>query len=52
MNFGGKLTAKWVYGMAAYNDKGNLVELTEEEKSKYKKNNNIKEIVGFILNNI
>ena len=88
--YGGKLTAKWVYGMAVYNEKGKktytwskdqfyfvdkpskkrnpgypldsitivpefnkyLVELTEEEKSKYKKNNNTQEIVDFILDNI
>ena len=88
--YGGKLTAKWVYGMAVYNEKGKktytwskdqfyfvdkpskkrnpgypldsitivpefnkyLVELTEEEKSKCKKNNNTQEIVSFILDNI
>ena len=88
--YGGKLTAKWVYGMAVYNEKGKktytwskdqfyfvdkpskkrnpgypldsitivpefnkyLVELTEEEKSKCKKNNNTQEIVDFILDNI
>ena len=88
--YGGKLTSKWVYGMAVYNEKGKntytwskdqfyfvdkpskkrnpgypldsitivpefnkyLVELTEEEKSKCKKNNNTQEIVSFILDNI
>ena len=72
--YGGKLTAKWVYGMAVYFidkpcKKRNpgypldsitivpefnkyLVELTEEEKSKCKKNNNTQEIVSFILDNI
>ena len=88
--YGGKLTAKWVYGMAIYNGKEEktytwnkdhfyfidkpsqkrntgypldsitivpefnkyLVELTEEEKNEYKKKNNIKEVVDFIVNNI
>ena len=88
--YGGKLTAKWVYGMVIYDGKEKkeyswskshfyfidkpckkrnpgypldsitivpefnkyLVELTEEEKSKCKKNNNTQEIVSFILDNI
>ena len=88
--YGGRLTAKWVYGMAIYNGKEEktytwskdhfyfidkpskkrntgypldsitivpefnkyLVELTEKEKNEYKKKNNIKEVVDFIVNNI
>ena len=87
---GGKLTAKWVYGMAIYNgketktytwckdhfyfvdrpsDKRNpgypldsisiipefdkyFVELTDEEKTDYKKEKSTDEVIEFIVNNI
>ena len=87
---GGKLTAKWVYGMVICSDKGvnkfswskdhfyfvnkpcekrnpgypldsmtivpefnkYLVELTEEDKMKYKKQDNIDDVIEFITNSV
>ena len=87
---GGKLTAKWVYGMVICSDKGvnkfswskdhfyfvnkpcekrnpgypldsmtivpefnkYLVELTEEDKMKYKKQDNIDDVIKFITNSV
>ena len=87
---GGKLTAKWVYGMVICSDKGAnkfswskdhfyfvnkpcekrnpgypldsmtivpefnkyLVELTEEDKMKYKKQDNIDDVIEFITNSV
>lgn len=89
-NHGGKLTAKWVYGMVIYTDKGYhefswnkdhfyfidkpstkinpgypldsisiipefnkyLVELNDEEKEQYKKNDNINDVIEFITRSI
>ena len=89
-NNGGKLTAKWVYGMVIYTDKGYhehswnkdhfyfidkpstkinpgypldsisiipefnkyLVELNDEEKEQYKKNDNINDVIEFITHSI
>lgn len=89
-NHGGKLTAKWVYGMVIYTNKGYhelswnkdhfyfidkpstkinpgypldsisiipefnkyLVELNDEEKEQYKKNDNINDVIEFITHSI